>query len=1203
MAINLPTSEPETSEADPPKPSKVRRVLKWLIVLTSAFLILVIVLSLGLLTYFFPSELVRQELETRSSEILHGEIRITELSFNLLTGLELREVEFLQQETSLLKLQRLNLDYSLWGLFDGKFKINEVLIDHADIALNLPELAVTEPEEVVPPPPVPVEEPAIPALPISIELEALVINQSNLSVIVSPTLAVDLTDVNLDVSGGVTQEEAELDGSLNIADIAVDLEGKHVQLPLEVDFSLMANLPEQHLELYQLTIETKPAAQLTLSGTIHEFLTKRTVDLSLHDVELNLKNLLLMAKDFVPPDFDAIRVSGMFSPTLDLKGSLPESEFQGNVTLSLTAKNFEADFPQFSTKLRSTDFFIQALDLSIRDNMPQFGTFNVNVSNTGTTYQDYSVRDLHLDLTSEYFAAGPLSGTLQVSGVPTLPPIDPLDSLTLPIRLELEMNGNHKSQGLVLNKLIMKLGDFMGLQARGEVHSPKSSQPGLNISLATRLEPNIATLLPLIPPDILEGMTIKKGTGPDLVVVNVEGSLNADYFPEWAKFTTGIKLTNLTTTLDTLPAGGTLDRANLLISGSYSEKSGQINGTIGTSFNLRDLHQGGNLAIGQTELKLKSSIAGAVNSAFELTSLRSQDMVTLKISDIVYDDPSLKAGIDRIMFSSKTKEDILGKEYVIEKLRINSGALLDLTLQGQYRMRDQQFSVNTNIPYINIEGLMGQLSGELVQGLGEINPQGRIALSVKASGRVPQQTDVDRLTIPVDAEATVSLQNVEGAFAQHLVKGAEGFLSVSFKPGDHPTAKVATDFQVSRIQLAPGLPLDQLTNAFVQLNVSAKDFDEIQVDQLHLGVTGADLDVTSTVTGIKGLLTGSQESQSPEFKKFLGNLFAKLNTRASVDLAQFQDMLKPAGVVGSGQAALDISLLKKEKGPLDARVSVTTQQLNVKQDGTTIRNIDGGLALRKHLLWNPDLSNNPVTRSFNPTDVLSQLRSLTKKGNRLSIQEIDLGFVKISNFATHILFDRNAFKIQNLAMNLLGGGIGGNLVLTTGKTFGISTQLEAAQLDLNELLEEDLRITGDSLIDATIGLSVFFEEETGALDLSQTELNLYITHIGQEALDRLLVFLDPEGSNPTLVSARSQVKLANPSRVTIQLARGMMSLKILFGQGLISDFTMNRVPVGSMKNLQRVTQGIPNWEMLAQALAMVGAETYGVDSDGNILFQ
>ena len=216
---------------------------------------------------------------------------------------------------------------------------------------------------------------------------------------------------------------------------------------------------------------------------------------------------------------------------------------------------------------------------------------------------------------------------------------------------------------------------------------------------------------------------------------------------------------------------------------------------------------------------------------------------------------------------------------------------------------------------------------------------------------------------------------------------------------------------------------------------------------------------------------------------------------------------------------------------------------------------------------------------------------------------MDLETLTISNFATHILFERNAFKIQNLAMNLLDGGLGGNIVLATGKDFGLSAQIEAAQLDLNQLLDKGLRIKGDSRVDLTTGLTVFFKPETGALDLSRTKLDLYITHIGKEALDRLLVYLDPEGSNPTLVAARAQVRLALPSRVTIQMKRGMMNLEILFSQGLLSKFSMQRIPVGKIKMVQELTKGVPNWETIVQSLTLIGAETYGIDEEGNILLR
>jgi hypothetical protein len=1198
-------TDTENSIDEPPKRSRLGRIFKWFVILSSVLVIGVLATLLLLLTYFFPSDMVRQELEVRASEQLQGEVRITSLSFNVLTGLELQEVEFLKQDKSILKFKRLNLNYSLFGLINGKLQINEVLVDQADIQLNLPELAAMGPEEEVPPAPPPPpqpapspEEPTLPGLPVEVDLKAFAVNQSNLNLVVSPTLAVDLTNINLDVSGGVTQEEVDLEGSLKIDDIAMALEDQHIRLPLELIFSLAANLPDQQLAIQQLTVQSDPIVRLTLSGTIQEFLTNRLLDLSLHDAELNLDKLLSLAKDFVPNDMRTIEVNGVLSPTLSLKGSLPESEFLGKINFGLEAKGVEADLPSFSTKLEPTDISIQVSDISIKENMPEFGTLKVSVSNKAAYYQDYSIRNFNLTLHNEFFAAGPVKASLEISGVSTIPPAGPIESLTLPLQVQLEADGNFKTQDLLINALDLKLGDLLTVTSRGEVHSQKPDAQGFNVSLSTRLEPKIANLLLLVPSNMLEGISIQKGPGRDVIVLNVTGALNTEYVPSWAKLTTSVKLTDMITSLDALPAGGTLDQANFLVSANYSRQSGEIRGTVGTALQLSDLHQGGSVAVGEMELKLKSSLAGALTPDFELTSLRSNDLVTLQIADVIYDDPSLKAGIDQVRLSLKTKEDVFGQEYIIEELSVTSDPLLELTAQGQYQMADQKFSIKADMPYVNVGGLLSRLSGDLVQGLSGMNPQGRIGFSVKASGRVPQQTEIDSLNIPIDAAATISLQNVEGAFAQHQVKGAGGAISVSFVPGDQTLAKVVTDVQVNSIQLAPGLPVEHLSDATFQLDVTAKDFDEFDLSRLRVGTKGAELDVTGKVTGVQGFLTGNQN-----LGEMVSKVFAQVNTQASLDLEQFQDVLQSAGIAGSGQAKVKISTLKKEEGPFDARLAVTVKQMNVRQEGRTIQNINGGLSFRKHLVWNPDLSDTSLPTSFNPTDLLSQLRSLTPKRKNLTIDHMDLGVLTISNFATHILFERNAFKIQNLAMNLLGGGFGGNFVLTTGKDFGLSAQIEAANLDLNELLDKELRIKGDSQVDLTTGLTVFFDPQTGALDLSRTELDLYITHIGKEALDRLLVYLDPEGSKPTLVAARAQVRLALPGRVTIQMKRGMMNLEILFTQGLFSKFKMQRVPVGKIKMVQNLTRDVPNWETIAQGLTLIGAETYGIDEEGNILLR
>jgi hypothetical protein len=193
--------------------------------------------------------------------------------------------------------------------------------------------------------------------------------------------------------------------------------------------------------------------------------------------------------------------------------------------------------------------------------------------------------------------------------------------------------------------------------------------------------------------------------------------------------------------------------------------------------------------------------------------------------------------------------------------------------------------------------------------------------------------------------------------------------------------------------------------------------------------------------------------------------------------------------------------------------------------------------------------------------------------------------------------------MQNLAMNLLGGGIGGNLIISAERPLRISAGFEVANLDANQLIKTESKIIGDSNIAATIGLTTILQDATGAVDLSRLECNLHITHIGKEALDRLLVFLDPEGSNPTFSNARAQLKLANPSRVTVEVARGQLNLTIHFQGSLIPTFRLDRVPIAKMKNIEKLTAAIPNWKDLAKVLELIGAETYSFTPEGEIVFQ
>ena len=266
-------------------------------------------------------------------------------------------------------------------------------------------------------------------------------------------------------------------------------------------------------------------------------------------------------------------------------------------------------------------------------------------------------------------------------------------------------------------------------------------------------------------------------------------------------------------------------------------------------------------------------------------------------------------------------------------------------------------------------------------------------------------------------------------------------------------------------------------------------------------------------------------------------------------------------------------------------------------------NLNGRIPVRKSLRWQPDALKPGTATPFKPTDHISHLKSFSKTGQTITIDRLQLGPFIIDNISTNLSFDQNALKMQNLAMNLLGGGIGGNITIAVDDPLQVSAAFEVANLNINQLITTGSKIEGDSQITATVRAKAIVQDDTGAIDLSRLTCDLHISHIGTEALDRLLVFLDPEGNNPTISNARGQLKLANPSQVILEIARGQLHLTIHFQGNLIPSFILDRVPIAKMRNIEKLTAAIPNWSTLSQILETIAAESYSFSPEGGLVLK
>lgn len=1179
-----------------PKPPRSRNVLKgfaWF-----GVIILVLLLCAGLLlTYWFPSDMVRKELEVRLSDLLQGTVRIQSLSFNLLTGLQVSQLEFTKPSQPPLTLEHLTLDYSLLGLLKGTFTINEISIDDADVSLNLPELTKAGQKEEPPPPP-PSEPATLPTLPVSIDLETFKIRDSDIRVIVSPDMTVNLIKLNFQSSGGVSSEDAHLKGTLQVEQLALTLQGKHLQLPLVVKFDTAIHLPTQHLDLKHLTVESEPALRLTLSGTLNELLTQKAMNLSLTDTDFDLGKILALGKDFVPAELATFSMSGHLSPSLTLIGSLPDSGFEGTIQAGLDGKNVELDLPDLMLAVGPTDLVLTANDVQIKENLPTTGNISAKLSTDHGEVQAYGIQNLEFMLAGDYQALGPFSGNLKISGTTALPGELLGTPFNLPFAVALDTSGNHHTRHIQMKNLDVDLSPYGNLQIKGTLQPHSSPKEGMDASLEVRLSPKINALLSLVPKDRLMGLVLQKGNDPDTLVLQATGALHPDFRPEWAKATAALKLSSLRAQSDALGAEGTMHQLTFLLTSGYQETHGAFQGTVGFSSNLSNLRAVDSMTIGTSQVILKSSFQGNLSPAYQLTGLRSQDQLQLTLGNLTYQDPSLTATLPSLRLSSKTKEDVLKKDYLVESLRLTSENILDVGVKGRFIQDTQQFDVDLQLPLLHVGNLLPHLSGPLMKGVEEINPKGRISLALRTAGKIPQAADLKQLTLPLGLNSKLRVQNLEAAVAGYRIQEGNGTVALAYSPQAIPQTQLTTDVTLNQIRLPDTLPIKELVDTSLHLSMVSPDLNEVRIDPIHLTSQGVDLSLKGAIVGLREFLA----STSPRGTQ-LAKLFAQLQTRLGLDVETFQEALQPLGVKGTGKALLTLSMLKKEQGNLDASVEISADTLSVTRDSTALDSLHGGIQVRKSLAWKPDGVLSPRKKIFQPSDRIAQLKSFSRKGQALTIERLQVGPLTIQNFSTNLAFEQQTLKIQNLAMNLLGGGIGGNVIIAVEQPLRISAGLEVANLDANQLIKTEPKIIGDSNVAATIGLTTILQDATGAVDLSRLECNLHITHIGKEALDRLILFLDPEGSNPTLSNVRAQLKFANPSRVTMEVARGQLNLTIHFQGSLIPTFRLDRIPIAKMKNIEKLTAAIPNWEDLSRLLEVIGAETYSFTPEGEVVFQ
>jgi len=220
-----------------------------------------------------------------------------------------------------------------------------------------------------------------------------------------------------------------------------------------------------------------------------------------------------------------------------------------------------------------------------------------------------------------------------------------------------------------------------------------------------------------------------------------------------------------------------------------------------------------------------------------------------------------------------------------------------------------------------------------------------------------------------------------------------------------------------------------------------------------------------------------------------------------------------------------------------------------------------------------------------------------------------LGTTLVESLRVDVTARGAALSVPRFYLRPLGGKMVGRLSVTPGEGGReVRARGDFGAVDFRLLLPPELRdFSGDATVAGSFAVSAVAAPGTARArnPLKEISGRADVTHVGREALDRLLLALDPRGERPAVVRVRSALKLGSPRRVTARLERGFLSLKVELrglASGLVSEYSIPRFNIAEAFALPMVTGAFHRLGVALRVLDALDADAIEMAPDGAVRF-
>ncbi len=704
-----------------------------------------------------------------------------------------------------------------------------------------------------------------------------------------------------------------------------------------------------------------------------------------------------------------------------------------------------------------------------------------------------------------------------------------------------------------------------------------------DVSLKISVDSELEKLIRLVPEEFVK--RIEKLKGHVTSTTTIKGKLNK-----------GIANSPLNIDEDLQITGLLVNLADDKVSLSPSDIYIHINSRYKLFSQKAQIKAGGDISLGSARIK----------KLVELTSLQTSFQASTKGENFSSNStringniiglkaliPNFSTNKVNLTFAVKSEQNTGTGDIAVKKLKLMIPSVLDFNGTCSAKKWGEYFGSDFKLSIASFEDLYDILTKSTKEKLPVFAPKGRGEFYFKAAGKKPSLEDIKTMILPIVVDGSINLAQTSIGLREGNIRldGIDGNVNVSYHP--HMDSFLESNLNIKSIY---GDSIKQFGKMPFSLHCGVQAsprFKEITFppSSIRLGERFIKLKYNGKFSDLL-----SSIGKKPSLVGLARVLKARFNASLGVNLNSELKLFKPVILGG----LLNIDLNSEYDGKKGAKLKITTEadKFNASKEGLfKISSLRTNIPIEKNITFiSKDSKSTHVEKNSHITSspIFEQLREYSETKNSIFLKEMLFKSFAFKDIFFDFYFKDERLNIEKFGMGFLGGSIGGKVDINKPND-GIHSDInfEFSNLNLNKLIEN--RIEGDSEVSGIIKLGIkdagLVPEEV--IDISQIKLEILIAHIGENALERLLLFIDPTESNPAIVSVKSYLEYASPSNVKIHLNNGALSVtvkmkaKAIFGKEFTFE-VLRRAPVTQLKNFRIVKENLEKINPIIDILKII----------------